>query len=353
MNKPAWLVQQEREEAAAKQQLGGASGDPSPPAGVAVGENGGEDPIGNSGGDGAAINADGVLKEDNNDNEERRSQERDQFGRSGGGGGGRDYDDRPRGGGEGHRSSRDDYRDDRRGGGGRRDHRGGGGGHRGNRSRSGGNRSGIYFHSYEEEREWLEQRRRKRRSRKSLFDVEPSPEQLAQDEARAALERDHLMMTGGAGAGGVGGSMMHGSSSGGKSSRSLQPQQTRHARRLYIGNIPDIQETDVHNFFRDAIRSAIVIDPNNPNPSHQKQYIENDPIISVYINRERRCKYIVISSLPQRALLILFTRSNIISLYFLFCFLSYQQLHFWNSRRWKLPPPVSTLMGLTSWDMAR
>jgi len=119
---------------------------------------------------------------------------------------------------------------------------------------------------------------------------------LAQDEARAALERDHLMMTGGAGAGGVGGSMMHGavggSSGGGKSSRSLQPQQTRHARRLYIGNIPDIHETDVHNFFRDAIRSAIVIDPNNPNPSHQKQYIENDPIISVYINRERRCKYI-------------------------------------------------------------
>jgi hypothetical protein len=127
-----------------------------------------------------------------------------------------------------------------------------------------------------------------------LFDVEPSPEQLAQDEARAALERDHLMMTEGAGAGGVGGSMMHGSSSGSKSSRSLQPQQTRHARRLYIGNIPDIHETDVHNFFRDAIRSAIVIDPNNPNPSHQKQYIENDPIISVYINRERRCKYIVI-----------------------------------------------------------
>ena len=150
--------------------------------------------------------------------------------------------------------------------------------------------------------------------------------------------------------------MMHGASSGSKSSRSLQPQQTRHARRLYIGNIPDIHETDVHNFFRDAIRSAIVIDPNNPNPSHQKQYIENDPIISVYINRERRCKYIVTyvclsSSLP--ALLILFTRSNNISLSFLFCFLSYQQLHFWNSRRWKLQQHVSTLMGLTSWDMAR
>ncbi|KAL7456799.1 hypothetical protein ACHAWC_008266 [Mediolabrus comicus] len=264
VNKPAWLVQQEREEAAAKQQLG-ASGDPSPPGDVAVGENGGDDD--------AAINADGVSKQDNNVSEERRSQERDQFGRSVGRGSG-------------------DYRDDRRGGGGRRDHRGGGGSHRGSRSRSGGNRSGIYFHSYEEEREWLEQRRRKRRSRKSLFDVEPSPEQLAQDEARAALERDHLMMTGGAGAGGVGGSMMHGSSSGSKSSRSLQPQQTRHARRLYIGNIPDIHETDVHNFFRDAIRSAIVIDPNNPNPSHQKQYIENDPIISVYINRERRFAFL-------------------------------------------------------------
>mmetsp|Transcript_22800 Transcript_22800/g.37190 ORF Transcript_22800/g.37190 Transcript_22800/m.37190 type:complete len:479 (+) Transcript_22800:3-1439(+) len=108
------------------------------------------------------------------------------------------------------------------------------------------------------------------------------------------MERDHLMMTGGMGMGansaagsGGGGMMMSEGSRGG-----LQPQQTRHARRLYIGNIPDIHENDVHNFFRDAIRSAIIIDPNNPNPSHQKQYIENDPIISVYINRERRFAFL-------------------------------------------------------------
>ena len=301
INKPAWLVAQEREQAAT---AAAALGTNAPPAADLVGDNNGgakktEEGENNNNG-GADLNNNGM-------------EERDQFGRSvgrGSGGSARDYhDDRSssRGGGG-------SYRNDRRGGGGSRDdnrrhysshrddrsHRSGGGGRRNDRYRSGGssggrrsaNRSGIYFHSYEEERAWLEERRRKRRSRKSLFDVEPSPEQLAEEEARKALERDHLMMTGGMGMGatsaaGSGGGMM----SEGSSSRGLQPQQTRHARRLYIGNIPDVHENDVHNFFRDAIRSSIIIDPNNPNPSHQKQYVDNDPIISVYINRERRCKY--------------------------------------------------------------
>ena len=287
INKPAWLVQQEREEAA----LGNA---PSGEVGVA-----------SSGGGGGA-----VKTEHAGDDANTTTEERDQFGRVGrggggsGGGGGRDNDDRPRGGGGGGGSRSNDHRGgshDRRynngprgggGGGGRRDrnHRSGGGGGRSGSGGRGGNRSGIYFNSYEEERAWLEERRRKRRSRKSLFDVEPSPEQLAEEEARAALERDHLMMTGGMGVGAVGAAGGGGGMRSESSSVGLQPQQTRHARRLYIGNIPDINENDVHNFFRDAIRSSIIIDPNNPNPSHQKQYIENDPIISVYINRERRCK---------------------------------------------------------------
>lgn len=286
INKPAWLVAQEREAA-----LGSA-----PPAGVPLGDVGGA-PVASSSFD---ANGGAVKKE-----EPGGTEERDQFGRSvgrgvGGGSSSRDYDDRSS------RSRSGDYRSDRRGGYDRRynssqdRHRGsgGGGGRRGDRHhRSGGggrrggssNRSGIYFHSYEEERAWLEERRRKRRSRKALFDVEPSPEQLAEEEARATLERDHLMMTG---AGGMG---MGGMGSSTEASRGLQSQQTRHARRLYIGNIPDIHENDVHNFFRDAIRSAIIMDPNNPNPNHQKQYIESDPIISVYINRERRCKYICTS----------------------------------------------------------
>jgi hypothetical protein len=123
----------------------------------------------------------------------------------------------------------------------------------------------------------------------------PSPEQLAEEEARAALEQDHLLMTGGMGIGGGGtdGSMMMHHTSRGGGGGGLQPQQTRHARRLYVGNIPDINDNDLHNFFRDAIRSSIIIDSYNPNnQSHQKQYVENDPIISVYINKERRCKYV-------------------------------------------------------------
>jgi len=74
----------------------------------------------------------------------------------------------------------------------------------------------------------------------------------------------------------------------------MQPQQTRHARRLYVGNIPDLSEENVHNFFRDAIRDSIVVEPSsNTNASgHRSQYVQNDPIISVYINRERRFAFL-------------------------------------------------------------
>mmetsp|Transcript_2619 Transcript_2619/g.3933 ORF Transcript_2619/g.3933 Transcript_2619/m.3933 type:complete len:675 (+) Transcript_2619:32-2056(+) len=296
INKPAWLVAQEREAALGSAPLSGDVGTVAPVT---------------------SSSSDGVVKKEEGDNN-NGTEERDQFGRVGrgggssNGGGAREYDDRPRGGsrsndrrGGSHDRRYNNHNNDRHrgGGGGRRGdrhYRSGGGGGRSDRGggRGGGgstNRSGIYFHSYEEERAWLEERRRKRRSRKSLFDVEPSPEQLAEEEARATMERDHIMMTGAGGmgigatsaGGGVGGMRSEGSRGGG-----LQPQQTRHARRLYIGNIPDIHENDVHNFFRDAIRSAIIMDPSNPNPSHQKQYIENDPIISVYINRERRFAFL-------------------------------------------------------------
>ncbi|KAK1743445.1 splicing factor U2AF large subunit [Skeletonema marinoi] len=296
INKPAWLVAQEREAALGSAPLSGDVGTVAPAV--------------------TSSSSDGVVKKEEGDNN-NEPVERDQFGRVGRGGGSssnngaREYDDRPRGGsrsndrrGGSHDRRYNNHNNDRHrgGGGGRRGdrhYRSGGGGGRSDRGggRGGGgttNRSGIHFHSYEEERAWLEERRRKRRSRKSLFDVEPSPEQLAEEEARATMERDHIMMTGAGGmgigatsAGGGGGMRSEGSRGGG-----LQPQQTRHARRLYIGNIPDIHENDVHNFFRDAIRSAIIMDLSNPNPSHQKQYIENDPIISVYINRERRFAFL-------------------------------------------------------------
>lgn len=349
VNKPAWMVQKEREEALSTSESSNI---------VKESENGGGGGGGGNdynyndtagGGDGGGGRG-GPHEHGGAVDGQYADAERDQFGRvvsggrvGGGGGSGGDYGDydrRDRGGdyrGGGGSRGRDDYDrrdyrrdDDRRGGGGgggarrgddyyyddRRSHRGGGGGRssrsdRGDHRRGGGGSrappsSGIQFHSYEEERDWLNDRRRKRRGRKSLFDVEPTPEQLAEDEARAALEQNHaLVRTGGAvaatganiGLNSAVGNQRYGSTSGGSgggggglTTTMMQPQQTRHARRLYIGNIPDLSEEEVHTFFRDAICNSIILDPNtNPNAaSHRSQYVDNDPIISVYINRERR-----------------------------------------------------------------
>ena len=129
--------------------------------------------------------------------------------------------------------------------------------------------------SWDEEKAWLESRRRKRLSRPNPFDVQPTPEQLAEDEARAAF-------------GSLVGGTLHSANP-----STVQPQQTRHARRLYVGNIPDVSEGEVHDFFRDAIRDSIVLDRNHETySSHKNQYLENDPIISVYINRERRFAFL-------------------------------------------------------------
>ncbi|KAL7522054.1 hypothetical protein ACHAWX_006754 [Stephanocyclus meneghinianus] len=191
----------------------------------------------------------------------RGREERDQFGRS------RGREDRRRD---------DDYDryDDRRDRGGRR-HRDRDDGRRRRGGGSGANRSGIFFQSWEEERAWLESRRRKRLSRSSPFDVPPTPEQLAEEEARAAF-------------GSLVGGTLHSANP-----SSVQPQQTRHARRLYVGNIPDVSEADVHDFFRNAIRDAIILDPKRDVcANHKVQYVDNDPIISVYINRERRFAFL-------------------------------------------------------------
>lgn len=60
--------------------------------------------------------------------------------------------------------------------------------------------------------------------------------------------------------------------------------QTRHARRLYVGNLPSgVSETDIHKAFRTAIRETI----------DDKAYDdEDDPILTVYINHERRFSFI-------------------------------------------------------------
>lgn len=111
----------------------------------------------------------------------------------------------------------------------------GGGGHRGkdrDYSRRGGPRRGGYgggkneiqFQSAQEEREWVEERRRKRLARKSLFDVPPTPEQLALEAAALVYQEHHQNQMKERAADGF-------SRKGISPSLSRQPQQTRHARR--------------------------------------------------------------------------------------------------------------------------
>ena len=126
------------------------------------------------------------------------------------------------------------------------------------------NNSGIVFRSYDEERAWVEERRRKRRDRKSKFDQPPTPQQLATDAAVMALSNPAATDFAGIPAG-----------------RDFEqvPQQTRHARRLYIGHLPpNVTEDELHVFFKGAIETALV----EPLPDKE------DPVLSVYINHERR-----------------------------------------------------------------
>jgi len=111
--------------------------------------------------------------------------------------------------------------------------------------------------SVDDERAWVAQRRRQRLVRKSLFDVPPTPEQALQD-AQAA-------------------SMTNFTASDFSGATVSMPQQTRHARRLYVGNLPEgMAEDELHALFRQAIDHA------SPEP------LAEDPILSVYINQERR-----------------------------------------------------------------
>jgi RNA recognition motif. (a.k.a. RRM, RBD, or RNP domain) len=197
------------------------------------------------------------------------------------------YDDRPPydyrrgGGGGGGGGSHDGSWDGRgrgppRGGGRRRDnprhqrdsHNSGGGAGGGppnsSNACSSGRQGAITFRSYDEEMDWVEERRRKRKARPSKFDQEPTENQLAIDAGIMALSNPAATDFAGIPAG---------------RDFSAVPQQTRHARRLYIGHLPpNVTEEELHIFFRDAIGQALVHKPAE----------EEDPILSVYINHERR-----------------------------------------------------------------
>ena len=211
------------------------------------------------------------------------------------------------------------------------------------------------FHSLQEEQNYVQNRRDKRIARKSLFDVEPTEEQALLEDVRKAAFAAGVNsggsfrnnkggggnIVGGGDSGGGGGGMEEGggmygpadqgleqsrstnntssssnprsSNRGGNNERSSSnrrsgdnrssnnnvlrhPQQTRHARRLYIGHLPaDLSEQDVHHFFRDCVISATTVLPSSSSGISEKEKIQKekeDPILSVYINRERRFAFV-------------------------------------------------------------
>ena len=183
-----------------------------------------------------------------------------------------------------------------------RDRRGGHG-HGPPRGRGGGSprrQKGVFFNSYEEERAWVEDRRRKRKERKSLFDVEPTDEQMAMEELQKAALASHgpnpnvfLRPEERVGALSAGVSM------------SMQPQQTRHARRLYVGQLaPDLSEQDIHGYFSHAVNTAMGITGATQ---------EDDPILSVYINKERHFAFIEFKTMDVTTACLAFNGVNMLN----------------------------------------
>jgi splicing factor U2AF subunit len=101
---------------------------------------------------------------------------------------------------------------------------------------------------------WIERRRRQRKERPSKFDVLPS------EGATGTAQLPMMAVVPGA---------------------APDAQQTRHARRLYIGNLPpNVHEQMIHDAFRSAIDTALGAP------------LAEDPILSVYINPERQFSFL-------------------------------------------------------------
>jgi splicing factor U2AF 65 kDa subunit len=140
----------------------------------------------------------------------------------------------------------------------------------------------ITFRSYEEEREWVEERRRKRLARPSKFDIQPNPALAVADAAAASLaafQNNPMLLSAAAAAQAVAAAQAAAAAAAAAAQQTAGgPQQTRHSRRLYVGNLPlYVTEEQLHQEFKRAIETAHVGPP-----------LSEDPILSVYINHERR-----------------------------------------------------------------
>jgi len=158
-----------------------------------------------------------------------------------------------------------------------------------------GNRSGIYFKSYAEERAWLEERRRHRLSRPSLFDVTtcvsgvPTFNFFLPDTTNLTVrpmdDEDPRMI-------------MEESGRFSSSINTSGAHPTRHARRLYVGFLPaDITESQLHTFFHDAIRTCMPTKMHPHDNTEEDEDDDEDPILSVYINKERRFAFLELKSI--------------------------------------------------------
>ncbi|CAI5723966.1 unnamed protein product [Peronospora destructor] len=138
-----------------------------------------------------------------------------------------------------------------------------------------------------------------RRRKKSNFDVRPpgvTEENAAAYAAQAILQQNMAALSGSVGPASFGAPQTPSVPTGNSSQAqpmyshphqaspayafSGQSQQTRHARRLYVGGIGEISEAEITVFFNDVIDRALGV----------KQ--EGGSVVSVYINRERHFAFV-------------------------------------------------------------
>ncbi|ETN05010.1 hypothetical protein F442_13867 [Phytophthora nicotianae P10297] len=141
-----------------------------------------------------------------------------------------------------------------------------------------------------------------RRRKKSNFDVRPpgvTEENAAAYAAQAILQQNMAALSGSVGpasfgappnptpTGNVPAAPMysHSHAGPGYGFSSGMSQQTRHARRLYVGGIGEISEAEITAFFNDVIDRAL----------GEKQ--EGGSVVSVYINRERHFAFVELRSI--------------------------------------------------------
>jgi len=195
------------------------------------------------------------------------------------GGGRDDYDRRRRGSGPYHHG-------DRRGSGPPPPPwRGGGGGGQPRRGPNPQNQL-VKFRSREEELEWVEDRRQKRKNRPSKWDVLPTQEQLLQQEALLQQQQQQQTTAASASAYYTPVSALPPLVNPGGGGATAAPNslgQTRHARRLYIGNLPPyVTDEQIRHRFRQAIAIASSQPELEADPSL-------DPVLTVNnLNLERR-----------------------------------------------------------------